>query len=177
MSTALPWSRPIRLSEVQRGPVKLQIEPEEAVRKAIARELDLESLDALSAEIRAQPWLDGLEINGRFKATVTQLCSITAEPLQQQIGASFTVRAVPEGSNAAPAESAAEIDLDPEADDPPDVLETDEADLGAYLVEHLALEIDPFPRKPGAEFAAPAAEVELSPFAALKALKTDKPAG
>ena len=175
MTTVLPWSRPIRLSEVQRGAVKIQIEPDAAVRKAIARELDLEALDSLTAELRAEPWLDGVEIHGRFKATVTQLCSITAEPLQQQIGASFSVRAVPQGSNAAPAESAAEIDLDPEADDPPDVLETDEADLGAYLVEHLALEIDPFPRKPGAEFAPPGEETELSPFAALKGLKTDKP--
>ena len=32
------------------------------------------------------------------------------------------------------------------------MLEGDAIDLAAYVVEHLALEIDPFPRKPGVEF-------------------------
>jgi hypothetical protein len=44
-------------------------------------------------------------------------------------------------------------------------------DLAAYVVEHLALEIDPFPRSPGAEFEPPAALPESSPFDVLRALK------
>jgi hypothetical protein len=64
-----------------------------------------------------------------------------------------------------------EIELDLEADDPPDVLDGDVLDLGAYLVEHLALEIDPFPRKPGVAFEAPAEPAAPSPFDALKRLK------
>ena len=47
----------------------------------------------------------------------------------------------------------------------------DVIDLGDYVVEHLALEIDPFPRRPGAVFEAPEPLPETSPFAALKALK------
>jgi uncharacterized metal-binding protein YceD (DUF177 family) len=58
-----------------------------------------------------------------------------------------------------------------DADDPPDVLEGDALDLGAYVVEHLTLEIDPFPRKPGAAFVPPEPEPEASPFAVLKGLK------
>ena len=44
-------------------------------------------------------------------------------------------------------------------------------DLGQYAVEQLALSLDPFPRKPGAEFVQPEEPAEISPFAALKALK------
>ena len=39
------------------------------------------------------------------------------------------------------------------------------------MIEHLALELDPFPRKPGAVFVQPPEPTELSPFAALKSLK------
>jgi hypothetical protein len=54
------------------------------------------------------------------------------------------------------------------------VLDSDAIDLAEYVVEHLALEIDPFPRKPGATFDyAPPAE-ETSPFAALKKLQEPK---
>ena len=40
-----------------------------------------------------------------------------------------------------------------------------------HVIEHLALEIDPFPRKPDAVFEPPATEEETSPFAVLKGLK------
>ena len=40
----------------------------------------------------------------------------------------------------------------PDAEDAPDVLEGETIDVSAYVVEHLALEIDPFPKKPGAGF-------------------------
>ena len=51
------------------------------------------------------------------------------------------------------------------------MLAGDAVDLAAYVAEHLALEIDPFARKPGAEFEyAPPAD-EASPFAALQKLK------
>jgi hypothetical protein len=79
---------------------------------------------------------------------------------------------VPNGSVHAP-DPEAEVVIDLEADDPPDVLDGDSVDLGLYVVEHLALDIDPFPRRPGAVFEAPPALPETSPFAALKALKKD----
>ncbi|WP_236627552.1 hypothetical protein [Caulobacter sp. B11] len=49
--------------------------------------------------------------------------------------------------------------------------------MSGYVIEHLALELDPFPRKPGAVFVAPPEPVELSPFAALKRLKPDNEPG
>jgi len=169
------WGRSIRLHEIARGELKLRLEPDAAVRARIARELDLESLPALTADITVRPWLDGAEIVGRFQATVGQLCSVTAESFEQPLQGEIEVRVVPAGSPNAPGESVHEVELELDAPDPPDVLEADAIDLSAYVVEHLALEIDPFARKPGAEFTYEPPTQEESPFAVLKGLKTPKP--
>jgi hypothetical protein len=169
------WGRSIRLHEVARGELKLRLEPDAPTRARIARELDLEGLPALTADLTVRPWLDGAEIVGRFKATVGQLCSVSAEPFEQPLQGEIEVRVVPAGSPNAPGESTHEVELEFDAPDPPDVLDSDVVDLAAYVVEHLALEIDPFARKPGAEFAYEPPAHEESPFAVLKGLKTPKP--
>lgn len=169
------WSRTVRLHELARGPLKFTLTPDAAARAKIAGDLGLESLPALSAELTLKPWLDGAEITGRFKARVEQLCSLSLEAFEQDLSGEIEVRAVPAGSANAPGEEAHELELELDAPDPPDVLEGDTLDLAAYVVEHLALEIDPFPRKPGAAFDyAPPAEEE-SPFAVLKKLKPPEP--
>ena len=61
-----------------------------------------------------------------------------------------------------------EVSID---DDAPDPIEDGRIDLGQYAIEQLALTLDPFPRKPGAEFVQPPEPVEISPFAVLKAFK------
>ena len=99
---------------------------------------------------------------------------MSLDPFDTALAGEFTVRAVPEGSPAA-GDPAGEVTVDPEAEDPPDQLDGDEVDVGAYLVEHLALEVDPFPRKPGVEFEPQTPESPASPFAVLQALKSQQP--
>lgn len=174
MTTESPWSVPLRLSEVARGPVRKSLEADEKTRKAIARLLGLVSIEALTADLTVRPWLDGAQIDGRLDAAVTYTCSATAEAFPDKVRGDFTLRVLPAGSQNAPQEDTAEeLELDPEADDPPDVLDGDTADLGAYVVEHLSLELDPFPRKPGATFEPPVETEPLSPFAVLRNLKKD----
>jgi uncharacterized metal-binding protein YceD (DUF177 family) len=169
------WTHRLRLHELSRGPVRLSLAPDGAARASIARDLSLESLPELTAELTISPWLDGAEVEGRFRATVEQICSVSLEPFQQGLQGAFQVRVLPAGSQNAPTEPGREMELDLDAPDPPDVLDGDAIDLAAYVVEHLALEIDPFPRKPGAEFDySPPAETD-SPFAALSRLKDPKP--
>jgi uncharacterized metal-binding protein YceD (DUF177 family) len=169
------WSKVVRLHELARGPVKLRLEPDAAERARIAKDLGLEGLPSLVADVAVRPWLDGAEITGRFQARVAQLCSVSAEPFEQDLRGEIEVRAVPAGSPNAPTEAGHEVELDLEAPDPPDVLEGDAVDVAAYVVEHLALEIDPFPRKPGAAFDYQPPEEEESPFAVLKKLKPPEP--
>lgn len=166
------WTHIVRLSELARGPVSARLEPDEATRKQIAKTLGLESLPEFTAQISVRPWLDGAEIVGRFKARVEQICSATAEAFEQEVIGDIEIRVVPAGSPNTPTDSAhVDVELDLDAPDPPDVLAGEEIDLAHYLVEHLSLEIDPFPRKPGAEFDYTPETREESPFAVLRRLK------
>ncbi|HYE47915.1 MAG TPA: DUF177 domain-containing protein [Caulobacter sp.] len=171
------WSHTVTLADIARQPQAVTLSADGATRVAIARELGLERLNSLVANVRARPWLDGAEISGALEAEVTQICSLSGEPFDSVLRSDFTVRAVPEGSDAAPSSDSAEVDIDPEGDDPPDVLAGDRVDLAAYVVEHLALEVDPFPRRPGAVFEPPPEEAPASPFAVLTQLRRDETSG
>lgn len=165
-----PWPCEIPLAQVDRGAVKLRLEPSAEQRKAIAKQLGLVSLEALSAEVFLTSWLDGAEVSGVLRARVVQTCGATAEDFETPIDARFDLRVLPANSENAPQEEFGDLGIDPDGDDPPDVLEGEKIDVSGYVVEHLALELDPFPRKPGAVFVQPTEPVELSPFAALKGL-------
>jgi uncharacterized metal-binding protein YceD (DUF177 family) len=174
MEGALSWDRPLKLHELGRGPLRLRLEPDASEREQIAKRLGLHSLPALSADVTAKPWLDGVELTGRFHATVEQICGVSLDPFEQPVDGEFDVRAVPAGSPNASEAEGGDVELDPDAPDAPDILTGDAVDVAGYVVEHLALEIDPFPRKPGVEFDYKPAEEDLSPFAALKKLKEPK---
>ncbi len=170
----MTWSRTVKLHEVDRGPVRLLLEPDADARADIARRLELQSLPSLRAEVTLKPWLDGVELAGRFDAVVEQVCGVTLEPFEQPVSGAFEVRAVPDGSPHAAAAEGGEFELDAEAPDAPDVLDSDTVDVAAYVIEHLALELDPFPRKPGVSFEYEPPEAEESPFAVLQKLKEPK---
>jgi len=168
---APPWSIRVSLGDLRRGPITLDLTPDAEVERAIAETLKLVALKGLNAKVRVSPWLDGVELTGEWSAAVVQICGVSLDPFETQLNSAFQVRCAPLGSALlSPPESELEIDLD--ADDPPDALEHDWVDVAAYVVEHLALEIDPFPRKPGAEFTPPPAEAPPSPFAVLARLQT-----
>lgn len=164
-------ARTVRLHEVARGPVSVDYAPDDAERKAIARDLKVVSIKALTARVTVRPWLDGAELSGKIDAIVEQTCSVSVEDFDEEIRSEFSLRVVPAGSPSAPQAETSEIELDVEAADPPDVLESDVIDIAAYVIEHLALELDPYPRKPGVSFDYQPETEETSPFAALKALK------
>lgn len=163
-----PWRETVRFSELARGPVERRIAPDGPQLSALARQLGVDALEGLSADVKVSPWLDGAEVRGDFSARVMQTCGVTLEPLENILAGDFKVHVLPAGSPNLPSEDA-EIDL--EGDDPPDAIEGDEIDIAHYVVEHLALEIDPFPRKPDAVFEPPQSQEETSPFAVLKRLK------
>jgi uncharacterized metal-binding protein YceD (DUF177 family) len=167
-----PWPCQVSLGRVDRGGVSVRLEPDTAQRKALARQLGLVAVDMLEAEVYLTSWLDGAEVSGLIRARVVQTCSVTADDFEETIDARFKIHVISADSQQAPQDEGGELALDPEADDPPDVLESDMIDVSGYVVEHLALELDPFPRKPGAVFEPPQPTAEISPFAALKTLKT-----
>ncbi len=164
------WPVKLRLAEAQRSAPTLQLEADEGRRATLASALDLVELKRFVAQVHVTPWLDGAQIAAHWEAHIVQSCGVSLEPFDTVLAGDFTVRVVPPDSPAAQS-GGDEISIDPEAEDPPDLLEDDGLDVGGYLVEHLALEIDPFPRKPGATFVPPPQESPASPFAMLRALK------
>lgn len=168
----IPWSHPLSLSEAIRTG-SFVLDADEDARKRIARSLDLPSVSRLHAELSVRAWLDGAEILGRLEAEVEQTCGVTLDPFPAQVAGVIELQLLPAGSPNAAEVEGEEMELDPDAPDPPDLLEGETFDLGHYVVEHLALALDPFPRKPGAEFDYQPSTKEESPFAVLKALKRD----
>jgi uncharacterized metal-binding protein YceD (DUF177 family) len=165
-----PWPRPLKLDELAHGEVSTHFSADAPARERIARELELDGLERLEAKIDAAPWLDGARVRGHLLATVRQTCGVTLEPLETKIDHDFELKLLPAGSPNAPTQPEDAV-IDPEAEDPPDILEDDQIDLGALVIEQLALEIDPFPRKPGVVFDAGPKESPPSPFAVLKDFK------
>lgn len=160
----LPYSEPVRLHQVGGG-VTRTLQPDAAARARIAKALDLASLDAFVAEMTLAPSPGGWRLSGRVKASLAQTCGITLEPLPVEIDASFTL-SLAEAADEDSDEIVITLD-----DESPDPIEGGQIDLGQYAVEQLALLLDPFPRKPGAEFVQPPEPTEISPFAVLKQLR------
>ena len=161
------WSVPLRLDQVGKGTART-LTANEDVRRALAAELDLRSLDLLEAEVEVLPWGKDYEIKGRFRAKAEQTCGVTLEPLPVEIDGRFSVKASEHG---APEDAGPDVEIGLDTPDPPDLIENGVIDLADYVVEHLALELDPFPRKPGAAFERPKGDAEPSPFAVLAHLR------
>ena len=160
----LPYSEPVRLHQVGAGLTRT-LQPDAAARTRIAAALDLASLDAFVAEMALAPSAGGWRLSGRIKASLAQTCGITLEPLPAEIDTPFAIT-LAEAVEADPEEIVITLD-----DESPDLIEDGQIDLGQYAVEQLALVLDPFPRKPGAEFVQPPEPAEISPFAVLKQLR------
>lgn len=163
-----PWSEVVRLHEVGRG-LSRRLEADEATRARVAKWLEIEGLNALSADVRVDPAPVGWRLSGTLNAVPVQVCGVTLEPFENPVQTEFGIDLVAPGDAQAEDESDEELSL--ESADPPDVIADERIDLAAYVVEQLSLALDPFPRKPDAAFEAPPDETVLSPFAKLAALK------
>ncbi|MBN8552355.1 MAG: DUF177 domain-containing protein [Caulobacterales bacterium] len=133
--------------------------------------LDLAELSRLEADLVLKPAGAGWRLKGRIQANLVQTCGVTLDPLPSTVDSTFSVDLV--AADAARSEDQT-FDLDPDGPDGPDVVEDGAVNLAAYVAEHLALAIDPWPRKPGAVFEAPSGPAEPSPFDVLRQLKSDE---
>lgn len=169
----------LRVSDLPAGPVPVLIEPGEDARAAIAEALGLIELKKLRLEGTLAPlgrrdW----ELSARLGASVVQPCVLTLAPVPARIEEDVARRwladwAEPEGEEV---ESPEDADAEPLGAS---------IDLGAVLVEALALALPPYPRAEGAELGQlnvtePGKEAltdeSAKPFAGLAALR-DKLSG
>ena len=171
MKSHAPWRHEMAWADVLRGAAPFRLVADAEARERIARVLGEEAVNSLVAQIAIRPWHDGVELNGRIEAAVTRLCGVSLETFQETIDEPMHVRIVPPGSGNAPKDEDGAVVIHLEGEDPPDILSGNAIDVAGYVLEHLALGLDPFPRKPGAVFEAPAATGPASPFSALSQLK------
>jgi hypothetical protein len=172
------WSVPVGMEAVPETGLHVELEAPEAVRAALAPLAALRALPEFSAVFDVTRRGAGLRVVGLVKGRVGQTCVVTLEPIEnavdEEVDLLFSPDApiAPEGGE--PAHQTVGHTAD--EDEPPEPLIGGAIDLGAIATEFLMLGIDPYPRKQGAEFAAPAGDTETEhPFAALAALK--KPSG
>jgi uncharacterized metal-binding protein YceD (DUF177 family) len=167
-----PWSAPVAVHDVPETGRHVDLAADEGARAAVAQAIGLRTLPRLDAGFDlARHGREGLRVVGRVSATVGQTCVVTLEPIENEIDEAIDVVFAPEAAPDLPEDAARERRV--AADDAPEPLVGGVVDLGVLATEFLALGIDPYPRKPGAEFTAPAAEDDEAsrPFAALAALK------
>lgn len=153
----------------RRGPERMEIpvEANEAQRNALAAWLDVPAVHGLTAQLTVARVAGGVDVDGRFDASVELICGVTLEPFTQTLSGPVARRF---RANASESEH---LVIDPMSDDePPEPLPAQGIDLAQILAEELALALPDFPRKPGAAFAGGDDGVaKPNPFAALAQLK------
>jgi uncharacterized metal-binding protein YceD (DUF177 family) len=168
-SPAPEFSRPLQVDRVPKAgsTEKLSADAEEL--KALAKRMKIPAVHALSADIRATPWRGGgMKLEGHLTADIEQVSVISLEAFRETVSIPISRYFLPPGKIV---ENEDEDDADP--------IDNGWIDLGEVVSEALALDLDPYPRKPGEAFAEhiEAEEPEVkreSPFAAL-ARATPKP--
>ncbi len=170
MPTSPPrWRVPVRLDEVPLTGLHLDLVAAPAVRETIAAVAGVPQMSRLEAAVDVSRSGAGLRATGTVSATVGQVCVVTLEPMTSEVNEAFEVVFAPANSSASAASIGKVADGEEE---PPEPLVDGVADLGTVLTECLLLGIDPYPRKPGAEFTPPQVdEVAPGPFASLAKLK------
>ena len=178
------WSFPIVAEEIPASWKSYTLSPSEPESKAIAKRLDLISLDALEADVRVERKGHVVEVEGKFKAKVTQRCVVTLEPLKAELEDSFEAwyadheqvvsfkKAQHESMNK---KEMMDLPMLEENEDP-EPIEDGKIDLGELVVQYLSLSVEPYPHKEGVEYENQEPEVKRpqretlrpNPFAALK---------
>lgn len=164
------FRRHVSVARVGEAGLKQSVEAKPAELEKIAQYLGLAAVRGLKADIALSHWRGrGLRIAGTLTADLTQTCVVTLDPVEAHIEAAFERRFLPPESLGREQEQ--DVLVDPEGEEPAEPLGRD-IDLGEILIEELALNLDPYPRKEGVEFKTDeTASPRENPFAALARLK------
>lgn len=163
------FSRPVALDAVGSGRT-VTIEADDAERRRLAGRFRWIALDRLEADVTLTPRAGAIAATGGLRATLTQRCVATGEPVPETMDEAFAVRFVERGLLASGEE---EVEL---GEDDLDVIDYEGGaiDIGEAVAQTLALAVEPYPRVADAETrlreAGVAGEGESGAFAGLKGL-------
>lgn len=169
--TAPEFSRPVRADSLGATPHAMTLEASVEERAALARRFGLVGIARLVADAALTRDGDEIRAGGTLAGDVTQSCVASGEPVAAVVNAPFDLvfRPQPEGVRPDEEVELGEAELDVVFYDGTAI------DIGEAVAETLLLNLDPYPRAPGAEAALQAAgvksEEEAGPFAALAGLR------
>lgn len=172
------FSHPVEVEKIPPRGMELEIaaRPEECA--ALAKRMGLLDVAALKARLQLRRSDGGqvIVVDGDFTAQVTQQCVVSLEPMRVDIAETLHGLFAP--PELVPADTGVTEIADVFTEDP-EPIQNGVIDLGELTAQHLALALDPYPRKPGV--ALPQARAvsneneRASPFSGLKDLiKNDK---
>jgi hypothetical protein len=168
-----PWSVPVAVEDIPETGLHIAVEAPAEVRAQIIKLAGLRELPRLTAAFDLTRRGAGVHVAGQVKARVGQTCVVTLEPIESDVEEPFDLVFSPQPGG--PITTTDDTGRKSGDGEPPEPLVGGKLDLGGIATEFLLLGIDPYPRKPGAEFAAVKGDVSADdsarPFAALEALK------
>ena len=169
-SASSAWHVPVAVEDVPEGGEHFDLTADSEIRTAIAKVAGLRDLPRLEADFDvSRQEIGGLRVVGRVAATVGQTCVVTLEPVANEVAEEIDLLFVPQAPNGGSGATATKADRSTYETEP---LIGGVVDLGGLATEFLILGLDPYPRKPGAEFQSPQETVAgEGPFSSLAALK------
>jgi uncharacterized metal-binding protein YceD (DUF177 family) len=172
MTEAGPLTRLVRVDALPREGQTVTIEASPAEREVLASLYKLPAIAALTATLRLEPaGRGGARVTGAVHGEFTQTCVVSLEPFPGTVDEAVDMRFAPQAEEESGRRPTGEpLTLSLADEDDPDPVIDGRIDLGALTAEFFALGLDPYPRKPGVGFVAPAESTPSdSPFAALAA--------
>jgi len=143
---------------------------------ALAAALDIIGCEKFHASYRVTRAADdGYRLKGKLIADVVQACVVTLAPVLETVSADFAAEFRPATELAG--KSGGNVELDDESEMEP--IEGNMIDVGRVIYEELAAGLNPYPRRPGAEFspvvdkADDGRQAKANPFAVLAKLKAN----
>lgn len=154
--------RLVALDRVGPHGASVVVEANAAELAAVAARLGVPAVQAVRCAFKMRRVGGVIEAEGELSARLTQVCVVSLDEFDGAVEDRFTIHFVPAGTE----------DEEPDPDAPDQVpFEGSSIDLGDAAVEQLALALDPYPRRPGAELPASSGDGPLGAFAALATLR------
>ncbi|OEJ64618.1 YceD family protein [Magnetovibrio blakemorei] len=146
------WSRIVRVDKLGAQLYSQDIKANADELRALTRRLKVDEVENVSAHVSVQLMTSGdVLVKASFQARVTQTCGVTLEPIVSDISSDFKVTYTENGMLSEASEEEEIVGLVDDFD-PPEELVDGKIDIAEAVIEHLALELDPFPRVKGATF-------------------------
>ncbi len=166
-----PFETVVDLQYLTEAGTEVTLAPGEAERAQIAAWADVSAVPEFSGVVTVKRLSSArFAYEADLTARVIQPCSVTLEPVSQNIALRFAreLHLTHSKRRGEPDDLAAGLG----EDDLPEEVENSRYNVAGPVLEEFSLAIDPYPRAQGAAFDLPTEEKPPSPFAVLARLKT-----